>query len=121
MKGIKIYVKDGADIRFLRPYIANHLFNIAAIFYYHAPDAYQFVITAGRDDDHGVKSKHYKNTAIDMRVWYITLSGKKYLTQAMLKAIRADLLVLLNDDDYDIVIEYDNDGNLSHMHLEFDP
>ena len=108
-------LKDGVDIRFLRPELTSYLLNIQAIFeFWGCADQKGFVfrLTAGRDGKHKINSKHYKDLAIDVR---IRTSAGQFLADATIGKIIHDLKTLLGPD-YDIVWHRG-----SHIHIEYDP
>jgi hypothetical protein len=100
-----LYIKPGADVRFLCPEIASKAFNISAIYEFHGQAGAAF-ITSGNDSTHKTGSKHYQNRAIDLRT--------RGMAVEKVKAIHADL-VKLYGRDFDVILEKD------HIHLEYDP
>ena len=93
------------DIRFLHSGLVSVLPNIEAIFRYHRGDPeYQLVITSGRDGLHIANSWHYKDRAIDLRIWGFS--------QTQLNAITADLITFLGQD-YKVLFE------TTHIHIAY--
>ncbi len=64
------------------------------------------VITSGNDRKHKVTSLHYRNLAIDLRVWGFDAHAKNVAT--VMIGSRLSL-------DYDVI----NEGD--HIHIEWDP
>ena len=112
-------IKGGVDVRFLRGELTRYLFQISEIFRWNAKNAcddFPFTITAGADGSHMEGSKHYKNQAIDMRIWFTDARGEREdLPDDVIQNIAGDLRKLLGPD-YQTVI---HEG--SHIHLEWDP
>ena len=99
-------LKEGVDIRFLRPELGRYLPNIEAILNWHASDPdFEFVLTSANDGTHSPGSLHFKNRALDIRVWHLTKKQRR--------AICADIRKL--DPALDVVDEG------SHLHVEHDP
>jgi hypothetical protein len=109
-------IKKGADLRFLRQEVSKWLLNVEAVFSWHLPAAYQFVITSGADGKHKTGSKHYKNLAVDIRIWWMDKKVQSYADQAQKELILADLGKLLPEADFDLVWHAG-----SHLHMEYDP
>ena len=111
---LTVYVKNDADIRFVRDEVFLEIPRICAVFLYHSPDAYRFVVTSGCDGKHGKDSLHYIHCAIDCRIWFIKNGKQVRLTKQTQTLIKKDLDKALGPD-FDIVIEP------SHIHIEWDP
>jgi hypothetical protein len=117
--------KWGADVRFMRTEIVSKLWNIEQIILYHCPWIEECTITSGNDGKHMKRSKHYKNTAVDIRTWAVGSGGKRrYIDDegsgmAMVitfkDAIIRDIEGFLGPD-YQLVW-HDRD----HAHIEWDP
>tara|TARA_B100000949_G_C14255921_1_gene440445 strand:+ start:648 stop:995 length:348 start_codon:yes stop_codon:yes gene_type:complete len=114
MTPIIVYVKKGADIRFLRQELTDRLHQIATVFIYHSPAGFRFVVTSGNDSKHSVGSLHYINCAVDARIKYWPNGVEVYLTDNEQGQIKTDLDKVLGPD-WDIVIES------THIHIEWDP
>ena len=103
---MKLPLKAGVDVRFLRPELVKVLWNVQAIMEYNGGPDYEFLLTAGADGTHKIGSKHYVHLAVDLRTRPMTASQRRTAV--------AELKHLL-DAEYDIVDEVD------HIHLEYDP
>lgn len=112
-------IKGGVDVRFLRWELTRYLFQISEIFRWNAKnecDDFPFTITAGADGIHSENSKHYKNQAIDCRVWFTNKRNERQdLSDTTVECIARDLRRLLGED-FDVVVHAN-----SHIHIEFDP
>ena len=110
--------KWGADVRFMRTEIVSKLWNIEQIILHHCPWIEECTITSGNDGKHMKRSKHYKNTAVDIRTWAVGSGGKRrYIDDekpAMISIIN-DLNVFFGPD-YQLMW-HDKD----HLHIEWDP
>ncbi len=116
-------IKRKVDCRFLRQELVSKLWNIEQVFVFNSVEAghagFEFTITAGRDGKHRTGSKHYEDKAIDCRVWY-TRNGRIIpLGDQLCEVIAKDLRDLLGKD-YDIVVHYKDNGDVSHIHIEWD-
>ena len=78
-------------------------------------------LTSGRDGKHSARSLHYPENsptglgkAIDIRVWNLPdWKNTAPNAQSMLKK-------RLNEE-YDVILEYKDNGDPSHLHVEHDP
>ena len=95
-------IKDGVDVRELRPGIRSAFVQVDRI---HKELANQeATITSGTEGRHSVKrSAHYRGDAVDLRVWHV--DGQEY----------ADKLAEALGDDYVVLFEGD------HVHLHWSP
>tara|TARA_S200002703_G_scaffold160053_1_gene176366 strand:- start:8154 stop:8492 length:339 start_codon:yes stop_codon:yes gene_type:complete len=75
-------------------------------------DGKELVLTSISDGKHSFKSLHYSGNAVDIRIWDLTKSEAYKIT------VKANLLL---GDDFDIVLELTDDGELSHIHMEYQP
>ena len=97
-------IKDGVDLRGLKPQMAV-AYTIAAMLY-QKHGAQPCVITSAGDGTHGPNSLHYQGLALDLRT--------RSVIPAMLTSIVRDLKFALGAQ-FDVVEEVD------HIHIEFDP
>ena len=70
------------------------------------------VLTEGTGGKHMEGSLHYKGLAIDLRTNHTSDENAEWVA----KKLRSDL-----GPEYDVVLEYTNYGEISHLHIEFDP
>lgn len=106
-------LKDGVDVRFLKPSITRVLPNLYAIIHHHTKHIDNFVprITSGSDGVHMPSSKHYTGEAVDLG---IKTKDWAVLPEMIISSIIYDMHKL--GIDYDIVY---HEG--SHIHFEYDP
>ena len=112
-------IKPGADVRFLQEPITSKLWNVEHVLQHwgdlDSARRFRPVITSGRDGSHKQGSKHYEDLAIDVRIWYRNLTGRrKFLSDSAIRHIMADLEIALGEG-YDIVWHRG-----SHLHIEAD-
>ena len=69
----------------------------------------EVVITSANDGQHMDGSLHYKDYALDLRIWNL---GEDYNTIA--ESVVTELEIELGDD-YDVILES------NHIHMEYDP
>lgn len=69
-------------------------------------------ITSANDSKHMVKSLHYKDRAIDIRLKDVEVSLRPTLVQLVAHAL---------GDEYDVLHEFVDDPVNVHMHVEWDP
>lgn len=72
----------------------------------------QCVITSALEGKHKSGSRHYRGLALDFRVWGIMPEQFKEFAEC----VRRNL-----GDCYDVVDEWNAEGNPSHLHVEYDP
>lgn len=79
----------------------------AILFAYHMiGNKHNCVITSGNDSKHKANSLHYKNLAIDLRVWGLSDSERELVTKSLSECL---------GKDFDVIDEKD------HIHIEYDP
>jgi len=70
------------------------------------------IITSIEDGKHSKRSKHYRGDAFDYRTWHLSPD----IRDSILTETRRVL-----SDDYQVVLESEEDRYGEHMHVEFDP
>ena len=103
---MEVGIKEGADIRGIRPELVLAYTIILYIYTKYDDGDVQCVITEGTGGKHGVGSLHYVGQAIDLRIWGLTESEKRTLLADITKSL---------SKQFDVILESD------HIHVEFQP
>jgi len=103
---MEVGIKDGADIRGVRPEIVLAYTIVMYLYAKYDDGDIQCVITEGTGGKHGTASLHYLGLAIDLRIWGLSDSEKRSLLADITKALGRQ---------FDVILESD------HIHIEFQP
>lgn len=104
-------IKDGVDLRGIRPEMTAAFPVIKTVFNYFGAPA---ILTCGVEGEHMEGSLHPKGFATDWRVWHVPLT--RYNTHVDLYNMIVTMLKRALGDQYDVVLE-----GTPHIHIEFDP
>lgn len=96
--------KDGVIVR-IGPEI-QRIFDVADQVHYEVTGQ-QALCTSGMEGNHIQESLHYRNLAVDLRIWYTDEVGET--------AYFATELQRRLGDNFDVLLE------TTHVHVEFDP
>lgn len=102
-------LKEGVTLTGIRPELLIGMIVAEGVYRYYS---YELVVTCVTDGKHSRQSLHYSGCAVDLRTWDIP------------KAVCTSIVDKLNfclGQDYDVILELQDGGNPSHIHIEYQP